>query len=99
MSARKVIEKQLKIGQVDICNIQIDLRFRNEIPQLILGLQSIYKDCQVREEVFAILEGIKERGQFTIKALKIISYYYKYLAQFETRRLATTMKGFGAAAY
>ncbi len=28
---RKTIEKQLKIGQVDICNIQIDLRSRNEI--------------------------------------------------------------------
>jgi len=55
---RKTIEKQLKIGQVDICNIQIDLRSRDEIPQLLLGLQAIYKDRQVREEVFAILEGI-----------------------------------------
>ena len=41
---RKPIEKQLKIGQVDICNIQIDLRSRDEIPQLLLGLQAIYKD-------------------------------------------------------
>ncbi len=55
---RKVIEKQLKLGQVDICNIQIDLRSRDEIPQLLLGLQAICKDRQVLEEVFAILEGI-----------------------------------------
>ena len=55
---RKVIEKQLKIGQVDICNIQIDLRSRDEIPQLLLGLQAICKDRQVREEVFTILESI-----------------------------------------
>jgi len=55
---RKTIEKQLKIEQVDICNIQIDLRSRDEIPQLLLGLQAIYKDRQVREEVFTILEGI-----------------------------------------
>ena len=46
---RKVIEKQLKIGQVDICNIQIDLRSRDEIPQLLSGLQAICKDRQVRE--------------------------------------------------
>jgi transposase, IS5 family len=55
---RKVIEKQLKIGQVDICDIPIDLRCRDEIPQLLLGLQAIYGNEQVRDEVFAILSEI-----------------------------------------
>ena len=37
---RKVIEKQFKIGQVDIYSIEIDLDSRDEIPQLLLGLQT-----------------------------------------------------------
>lgn len=55
---RKVIEKQLKIGQVDISSIQIDLDSRDEIPQLLLGLQTIYSDRLIRDEVFSILQGI-----------------------------------------
>lgn len=55
---RKVIEKQLKIGQVDICDIAIDLKCRDEIPQLLLGLQAIYSNKQVRSQVFAILNHI-----------------------------------------
>jgi hypothetical protein len=55
---RKVIEKQLKIGQVDISNIQIDINCRDEIPQLLLGLQAIYSDRQLRNEIFDILKNI-----------------------------------------
>jgi hypothetical protein len=55
---RKLIEKQLKIGQVDIPRIEIDLQCRDEIPQLLLGLQAIYCDRQLRDKVFAILTNI-----------------------------------------
>ena len=55
---RKLIEKQLKIGQVDICNIPIDLHCRDEIPQLLLGLQTIYSNRAVRDKVFSILNEI-----------------------------------------
>jgi len=55
---RKVIENQLKIGQSDIPNIQIDLCCRDEIPQLLLGLQYIYSHRPVREKVFKILKKI-----------------------------------------
>jgi len=55
---RKVIENQLKIGQTDIPNIQIDLACRDEIPQLLLGLQYIYNHRPVREAVFKILKKI-----------------------------------------
>jgi len=41
---RKVIEKQLKYWQVDISSIQIDLRSRDEIHQLLLNLRAIYND-------------------------------------------------------
>ncbi len=55
---RKIIENQLKIGQVDIPQIELDLRSRDEIPQLLLGLQAIYKDRPTRQKVFEILEQI-----------------------------------------
>jgi hypothetical protein len=55
---RKVIENQLKIGQNDIGSIPIDLRCRDEIPQLLLGLQFIYRNRKVRHEVFRILKQI-----------------------------------------
>jgi hypothetical protein len=55
---RKVIENQLKIGQTDIASIVIDLRCRDEIPQVLLGLQYIYRNREVREQVYEILKGI-----------------------------------------
>jgi hypothetical protein len=36
----------------------IDLRSRDEIPQLLAGLQAIYANRETRNNVFAILEDI-----------------------------------------
>ena len=49
---RKIIEKQLKFGQVDISSIELDLRSRDEIPQLLAGLQAIYANRKTRNKVF-----------------------------------------------
>jgi len=55
---RKVIdfEAQIKFGQVDISAIKLDARCRDEIPQLLMGLQHLYDNPQTRKEVFSILE-------------------------------------------
>lgn len=55
---RKIIEKQLKFGQVDIDRIEIDIQSRDEIPQLLFGLQAIYRDIPRRKKIFQILESI-----------------------------------------
>lgn len=55
---RKVIETQLKFGQVDIDKIKIDMQSRDEIPQLLLGMQTIYGDLSLRIKIFQILESI-----------------------------------------
>ena len=55
---RKIIENQLKIGQVNIADIELDLRSRDEVPQLLLGLQTIYNDRPTRQKVFEILDQI-----------------------------------------
>jgi hypothetical protein len=55
---RKVIENQLKIGQTDIPNIILDLSCRDEIPQILSGLQHLFINRDLRTEMFKILEGI-----------------------------------------
>lgn len=55
---RKVMEMQLSFGEIDISNIKFDLRSRDEIPKLLMGLQYIYCNKNIRDEVFTILESM-----------------------------------------
>lgn len=55
---REVIRKQRVLGSQDISKIKIDLRSRDEMPKILLGLQYIYCTDEVRKEVFKILEDI-----------------------------------------
>ena len=55
---RKIIEKQQKLGQVPISEIFIDLNSRDEIPQLLLGLQFIDSNRPLRNEVYNVLQEI-----------------------------------------
>ncbi len=55
---RKVIDIQLKIGELAIGDIQFDPRSRDEIPKVLMGLQSIYCNRNIREQVFELLMGI-----------------------------------------
>ena len=59
---RKVKEMQMKLGEVNIDEIEFDLRSRDEIPQLLLGLQHIWCTPELRELVFGILEKIIPEG-------------------------------------
>ena len=54
---RQVIDAQRQFGQVDMADIVFDPKSRDDIPQLLLGLQHLYLDPAVRERVFAI-EGV-----------------------------------------
>lgn len=55
---RKVIQPQRKLGQIDISKIEFDLRCRDEIPKILLGLQGIYCNAEIREKVFKLLEEL-----------------------------------------
>lgn len=55
---RKVIERQMKIGEINISAIEFDLRSRDEIPKILNGLQHIYCASETRAEVFTILKDI-----------------------------------------
>lgn len=57
-SMRTVIQPQLKLGETNIAAIVIDPKSRDDIPQLLRGLQYIYTEPALRERVFTILEEV-----------------------------------------
>jgi len=60
---RHVIDAQRQFGQVDIADIVFDPKSRDDIPQLLRGLQHLYTEPAVRERVFASLaEVLPERA-------------------------------------
>lgn len=55
---REVNRRQLHLGQTDIASITFDARSRDDVPQILQGLQYIYLHDELREAVFEILEGV-----------------------------------------
>jgi transposase, IS5 family len=55
---RKVVASQMQLGSVDISKIKFDSRCRDEIPQLLRGLQYIWSNIKIRDEIFKILKGM-----------------------------------------
>jgi transposase, IS5 family len=53
---RVVKNTQMQMGEVDISEIKFDSRSRDELPQILKGLQYIYTNISVREEIFTLLE-------------------------------------------
>ena len=53
---RTVKNPQLELGGTTIEKIKINLKSRDDIPPLLLGLQHVYMTVELREKVFAILE-------------------------------------------
>lgn len=55
---RETFPIQRTLGEIDIADIHIDVRSRDDIPLILLGLQHIYCTPELRETVFAILKDI-----------------------------------------
>ena len=55
---RHVINPQMLLDGVDIGAIYLDPKSRDDIPQLLRGLQHIYTEPALRERVFAILQEV-----------------------------------------
>jgi IS5 family transposase len=56
---RTVINPQMLLDGVDIGAIYLDPKSRDDIPQLLRGLQHIYVEPDLRERVFAILQEVR----------------------------------------
>jgi IS5 family transposase len=52
---RKILQDQMQMGQIDIEDIVIELDTRDEIPQLLRGLQHLYTNETTRNEIFRLL--------------------------------------------
>jgi len=68
---RQIIDPQLQFGEQDISAILLDPRSRDDIPQILRGLQYIYTTPEVREAVFAILAQVlapRAEGEGTVSA-------------------------------
>ncbi len=55
---RSVSNSQLQLGESDIADIKIDTRSRDDIPQLLQGLQYLYTDKMLWTELFKVLEKL-----------------------------------------
>lgn len=53
---RKQIQTQMHIGQTSIEALKFDLRSRDDIPAILIGLQAIYLNLPLRAQVLALLE-------------------------------------------
>jgi len=53
---RVVQPAQIKLGEIDVAKIWLDPKSRDDIPQILRGLQHIYKDTQAKDAIFTLLE-------------------------------------------
>ena len=53
---RKTYEYQETFGNVDISQIKIDYKSRDEIYKTVKGLQYLYINTEIRKEIFKVLE-------------------------------------------
>ena len=67
---RRVIEPQMKLGELAIADIKLDPKSRDDIPQILRGLQHIYTTPELRAEVFAILQEVLPEHQIDGKTVK-----------------------------
>jgi IS5 family transposase len=58
VTMRIVLHNQMSLGEEDIAKIKFDPRSRDDIPQLLAGLQYIYTTPALRQAVFNILEEV-----------------------------------------
>ena len=63
---RNTFKRQFEFGTTPIESIQFDIHSRDDIPKILRGLQSIYVNDNIRDQVFSILEtNIKKDVSFS----------------------------------
>ena len=55
---RSVIDAQMMFGSSDISSITFNPKSRDDIPQLLRGLQFIYLNLELRQRIFSILKEV-----------------------------------------
>jgi hypothetical protein len=60
----------MKLGELAIADIKLDPKSRDDIPQILRGLQHIYTTPELRGPIFAILEEVLPERQIEGKTIK-----------------------------
>ena len=55
---RQILSAQFQFGEIDIADINFDHRSRDDIPQILFGLQHLYTNKKTRERLFTLLEQV-----------------------------------------
>ncbi len=55
---RRIENSQFKLGEIPIADIKIDLKSRDDIPQVLLGLQYVYSHPKLRDSIFSLLQEV-----------------------------------------
>ena len=84
--ARKVIDLQMKIGEVSIADIKFDLRSRDEIPKLFCGLQGIYCNRKIREQGFEIFKKIVPGDNDDPNSIGLVHHYQSLMPMAQEAR-------------
>lgn len=59
---RNIISEQLQMGEIDIADVVIEINNRDEIPELLRGLQHLYTNTAIRTAIFKELWNIVPEG-------------------------------------
>jgi hypothetical protein len=51
---RKVMKSQMRLGEVDVSGVALDIKSRDDIPRVLMGIKAVYMDPESRREVFDI---------------------------------------------
>ena len=54
---RVVQNTQMHIGEVDVSRVVLDPKSRDDIPQILRGLQHLYRAPSLRAKLFQLLES------------------------------------------
>ncbi|MFT4553949.1 MAG: hypothetical protein ACI9S8_002594 [Chlamydiales bacterium] len=68
---RQSLEQQMFFGEVDISKMQISTNSRDDIPQVLLGLQNIYQKQSLRDQVFKELHDHVGKSKTTDDQLAV----------------------------
>ena len=60
----------MKLGELAIAEIKLDPKSRDDIPQILRGLQHLYTTPELRKPIFAILEEVLPERRIEGKAVK-----------------------------
>jgi IS5 family transposase len=55
---RKIKKSQMQLGELGIDRIELDPKSRDDVPQVLCGLQHLYCTPELRDEVFGILASV-----------------------------------------